>query len=491
MEIEMKKVKIITITLAIILITLVSFVGVYMQTQNKMENKVKDYELSRELKGARIIELSVKKEITDKDSEEKSEENSEEKSEEKSDEQNAEKENKTENLTLENYEIVKKTIEKRLKALKAEDYTISLNEETGNIIIELSENNNTDSYAYYVTASGKVQVKEKDSGNKLVSDSMIKKSQYTYRTTSDGKYQVNLVLELNKEGQAKIEEISKDYAILSTEIDEIEAAQKSNEENAKNSEEKSEENVENPENTEQNTNENQEEKETKEETKKIAVLTVADSEYDIEKIEKNKLTLKIGGETANTTSLNNNMAKAAELAMLINAGKMPIDYEIKTNRYIYSEITNNQMMYFALAVLAIIIVILVIVSIKYRINGLLVSISTIGFISLFTLLLRYTNVLISIEGIGAIILIITINIYMNIVILSKIQKIKLINEATYSTYKEIFLRIIPIIILSLVFCFSGWTNLSSFGMVMFWGLALIAVYNIVVTKTLLNLKENK
>ena len=41
----MKKVKIITIILAIILVSLISFVGIYMQTQNRMENKVKDYQL--------------------------------------------------------------------------------------------------------------------------------------------------------------------------------------------------------------------------------------------------------------------------------------------------------------------------------------------------------------------------------------------------------------------------------------------------------------
>ena len=76
-------------------------------------------------------------------------------------------------------------------------------------------------------------------------------------------------------------------------------------------------------------------------------------------------------------------------------------------------------------------------------------------------------------------------------ILSKIQKIYLVNEATLSTYKELFLKLVPIMIIALVFCFSGWTSLSSFGMIMFWGLVLIAVYNASVTKTLLKLRENK
>ncbi len=469
MEAKMKKVKIITIILAIVLVTLVAFGGIYLKTQNRMENKVKDYSLGREIYGGRVIEIKV----SDGDEENKIEQN-------------------PEILTEENYETVKKTIENRLKALKAEDYTISLDKQNGTIRVELSENDNTDSYAYYLIASGKVQMKEKDTDTELLSDSMVKKAKYGYKTNSEGKYQIYLELQLTKDGQAKIQEISKDYAILSNEIDEIEEEQ--NKENAEetdteNQENIDEANVENQEDTENvETTENKDEISTE---KKIAVLTIADSEYDISKIDKNILTVNIGGETSNETSINNNSAKAAELAMLINAGKYPIEYEIEANRYVYSDITEKELLYFALVVLAIIIVIFIILSVKYKLSGILSSISCIGFISLYSLLLRYTNVLISIEGICAVILVIAINLKLNQSILSKIQKVNLVDESINNTYKDIFLKLIPIMIIAITFCFSGWTNLSSFGMVMFWGLILIAVYNITVTKALLKLRENK
>ena len=51
----MKKIKITTIILAIILVTLVAFGGVYIKTQNRMENKVKEYSLGRELSGGKIV----------------------------------------------------------------------------------------------------------------------------------------------------------------------------------------------------------------------------------------------------------------------------------------------------------------------------------------------------------------------------------------------------------------------------------------------------
>ena len=192
----MKKVKIITIILTIVLITLVAFFGVYVKTQNRMENKVKDYMLGRELEGGREVELK----ISDGDEENKLEQ-------------------AQEILTVENYEIVKETLENRLNALKAQDYTISLNKENGTMRVELSEDENTDSYVYYLIASGKIQINEKDSDTELLSDSMVKKAKYNYSADAEGKYQTYLELQLTKEGHAKITEILKNYAVLSTEIE--------------------------------------------------------------------------------------------------------------------------------------------------------------------------------------------------------------------------------------------------------------------------------
>ena len=55
----MKKIKLITIILAIVLVTMVAFFGVYVPIQNRMENKVKDYQYAMDLEGGRNIKLSV------------------------------------------------------------------------------------------------------------------------------------------------------------------------------------------------------------------------------------------------------------------------------------------------------------------------------------------------------------------------------------------------------------------------------------------------
>ena len=467
----MKKVKITTIILAIILVTIVSFGGVYIQTQNRMENKIKAYTYGRELKGERQLELKVSTASESSNSSEST------------DTSESEDTTTQDNLTPENYEIVKNTIEKRLKSLRTQDYTISLNKEDGTITVELPEDDKTDDLAYYLTTSGKVEIKEKDTSTELLNENMVKKAQYTYTSNSDGEYQVYLEIVLTKDGQAKIEEIQKDYAILKTDVDAAESAQKSEEstDNKENAESK-----ENTDNTDNSNNEEKTEKtENTEETKKIAKLSVAGNEYDIEKIEKNVIRAKIGSQTSNNTTVNNNVSKAAELAMLINSGKYPVDYKVQNNRFVYSDITHTQLIYAALVVAALIIIVFIIFIVKYK------TISCVGFIALFFLLLRYTNVTISIEGIGAIILTMIIYLKLNQMILSKTKVMDVVNEAVKATYKNLFLKLVPVMIITVVFCFSGWTNLSSFGMIMFWGLALLALYNVIVTKTLLKLNENK
>jgi ABC-type proline/glycine betaine transport system permease subunit len=63
--------------------------------------------------------------------------------------------------------------------------------------------------------------------------------------------------------------------------------------------------------------------------------------------------------------------------------------------------------------------------------------------------------------------------------------------ALRETFAEFILRIIPICIFSIVFCFINWTPINSFGMTMFWGLAVIIIYNMIVMNNLFKKEESK
>ena len=158
-------------------------------------------------------------------------------------------------------------------------------------------------------------------------------------------------------------------------------------------------------------------------------------------------------------------------------------YEVTGNQYILSDITNNELqiaMYIALGIIALGIVILIF---KYKLSGLLAAISYIGFIAGFGLVIRYTNVILSIEGFLAIGIVLILSYLLIINLLKKSYKME--------TYKEFLIKILPIIVLSIVFCFVNWVPMSSFGMILFWGIILLAIYNMLITSNLIKIKEGK
>ena len=118
----MKKVKILTIILLVVLITMIGAFGIYFKEQNRMENKLKEYGYSMDLNGGRNIRLTVNTESKDviKDSEGKEVETEEELTDDQLAEKGYTKESVPNNsqdvLNLDNYEKAKKIIEDRLKA---------------------------------------------------------------------------------------------------------------------------------------------------------------------------------------------------------------------------------------------------------------------------------------------------------------------------------------------------------------------------------------
>ena len=144
----MKKNYTLKITLAmlfVVLVSLVSFVGVY-----KGKNLVKDYSLGKDFKERKVAVFSVKEQTnsentTDKNTKSETENNDESTKEEngteenKTEETNTEKTNTEENKTEENkteekseedkkkdYKNSKNIIERRLASLKSDEYDIRL-----------------------------------------------------------------------------------------------------------------------------------------------------------------------------------------------------------------------------------------------------------------------------------------------------------------------------------------------------------------------------
>ena len=492
----MKKVKIITMIVLIILITMVSFFGVYTQVQNRMENQVRDYALDMDLDGARYVRLTVNKESTDviKDANGNEVETDEEMTDEQIAENGYTKEsvpnNSADVITVENYEKTKKIIAERLETQVVGEYEISLDNETGDILVQIPENSYTDTFVSNMNTVGKFEIIDANTKEVLMDNNDIKKVNVMYgsdSTTSTSGTTVYLNIEFNKQGTEKLENISNTY--VKTEEDTTNTTAEDT--NTAETENTTTENT-----TEDGTSTETDTTEAKEITMKIDDEEIMTTSFD-EPIENGRLQLSMGTATTDAGTLQDNISRATSIASVLDSGNLPIQYDIALNEYVLSDITNTHIEYLVLAVGIVLLIGFIILIVRYRVNGLLSAIAFIGLISLYLLVIRYTNVSVSIQGIVGIIVTIILNyIFVNKILLTikkseNNKKLATIREGIKESYKEFFIKLIPICISVIVFCFINWTTISSFGMVMFWGITLIALYNYLITATMLKVKAEK
>ena len=439
---KFKGLKITVIVLLIILLSMVSFIGIYVQDKNQVKNILPEYILSRDLKGHRRIELKVNDEVKetkkyDADNNLITDDTTEVARTEEI------KVNSEEILTKENYEASKKVIEKRLEEMQVNNYDIRQNLENGTIILELPEDDNTDRIVGQLSLQGKFEIIDKDTNEVLMTNDDLKSVQSRYGTTSSGTTSIVLNIQFNKEGTEKFKNITNTYVQTTKTVEQEEG------EEAK------------------------EETETKEISIKIDDTTLL-STYFSEQVTNGLLQLSVGSSTNSTTEELQEYAKeATSMAALLDSGKMPIVYEVEQNKYILSEVTQDvieKVIVVSIIVLTLAIIYLII---KYKGKGILAGISIIGYVALLLLAIRYANVEVSIAGIIEILFSTLIN-YMLVVSMLKEEKIN-------NAIKKYSFILIPTVVIAIAFTFAN----IAVGIVLFWGIVIAMLYNISVTNLLL------
>lgn len=503
----MKKVKILTIILLLVLITMIGAFGIYFKVQNRMENKLKEYGYSMDLNGGRNIRLTVNTESKDviKDSEGKEVETEEELTDDQLAEKGYTKESVPNNsqdvLNLENYEKAKKIIEDRLKEQNVEEYEVALNDETGEITVQIPENSNTDNIVSNLNTVGKFEILDSETNEVLMDNNDIKKAQVMYGASSSttSGTSVYLSIQFTKDGAKKLEEISTNYTTQEETDTNITSEENTTTENTTNTqtEENTTNSTENTTNTTEDTSATSEEEKTEKQiTMKIDDEEIMTTSFD-EPIRTGTLQLTVGSSSTDADTLQSYMTNASSMASILTCGNMPVQYDIEQNEYILSDLGTEFLQYIKLAIIILMAIGIIILVIKYRANGLLAGLTMAGFAGLYTILLKYTNVTLSLQGIAGIIISLVLNYILINMLLSKIKngegktEKEKVNKAITDSYKEFFIKIIPICIIAVVFALINWIPISSFGMTMFWGIVLIAVYDFVITSSILKIKADK
>ena len=425
----------------ILLLSLISFVGIYVKDKNTMKNLIPEYKLGTDLHGARNILVKVDDSTTTKkyDSNGNLVENSSNK-----DENNEnitevkEKVNPDELRTAENYETVKNIIEARLKYMNVEDYLLRFDESTGNISLEVPENSSTDYIAQYAITKGEFKIVDNDTSEVLLSNEDLKEAKVQYSTSTSGTT-VYLTIEFNKDAVEKLKNISNTY-ISSTDA------------------------------------------EGKTTTKKIKMTldgSTIISTYFQEEISTGIIQLSMGTST-NTSEIQSNIQSASNMAVLLNTDPMPLKYTMETNRFVYSDITAETLKIVIIGLCIVALIMAICMGIKVKKNGLMGVIADIGFTAVLLLAVRYGNVEISLAGIFAIAVAVVIEYIITMLILNEYSK-ECEKEILIKNVKHLMGKIaiclIPVVVTAVTFALINWEEIASIGMILFWAIIIMIIYN--------------
>ena len=226
-------------------------------------------------------------------------------------------------------------------------------------------------------------------------------------------------------------------------------------------------------------------------------ISIDDSEilstYFSEIVENGTLSLNIGYKSSMTDE---QIYSAQNLCAIIENDPLPIEYTVEENAYIAPETDENEMYAIIYIEIAIALALALYMIAKYRIKGVMQTIINIGYVAVLLLVIRLANVYISTSGILAILISYVTSYIFGYILLKNIYKKddltkKEIAKMLKYVYRKYSLILIPILIISIVSSLTKWISLYSFGMILFWGIIISLIYNILLSKFLVKSNINE
>lgn len=394
--------------IVILLISLVSFGGIYVKDKNKMTNVLRDYILGTDLGASRNIVIKV-------------------------DEENKEL------LTEENYAKARDIVVSRLKYMKLDYYEMKFDESTGTIYMDVPENSRADYAAQYSVTKGEFKIEDNDTGELLLSKADVKEAKVQYQTTESGTTVV-LNIEFNKDGAEKLRNISNTY-VKSTDSEGNDTTKK-----------------------------------TKMSLDDTTIMTT----YFAQEMTDGQMQVSLG-TSSDSEQIQNRITQATNIAVFLNTDTMPLTYKIDVNKSVYSSLTDNVLKIAIIVSIVIFALLLIYMIIKYKKEALLAVVTNIGFVAILILIIRYTNVDITLTGL----ITIPISVIIQYVFLMNILKVKtekIDNDSKIKRVKETIRsgieKLIPVAVIAVVFALTKWETVYSAGMLLFWEIAVLILYNL-------------
>lgn len=472
MEKNLKRVKVIAVLLIIILISAIAFGGLYTNIFGTWKNVLPKFNYGMELEGTRELRFVLDNSEEDQEvyvdsegkvvgkvsdgAESKSNSNINLNTDETANQENVAEEqqnttdlkyktetrkikaNNDEDINIENFEKAKKIIQKRLETIPEYEYNIRLDNVTGELVIEVPNDENVEVEESLVTTKGKIEVIDYQTGVVLLDGNHIKSAKMA-TSTEDSKYQGYLRLQFDNEGTEKLKEISKEY-------------QKTVDGEGKGT------------------------------TKYVSVKLdnqVMLSTYFGEELTNGELNVPLGEPTENYSEYVETSEQLLRLADIINGDIMPLTYTLAADNYIDSSITEDVILIAEISFAVVMVVLSIYMIIKYKLRGFKAAIVNVGYIAVLSLVIRYAKVNVTLNSIVAFLAMVAINYAFMLKVLNGLKNSTSIKNVYGKAMKELYLAIIPVCLIAVIFTFMAGVVISSIGMTLFWGLFVQALYSLI------------
>lgn len=463
MEKSLKIIRLIAVLLIIVFITVIGFVGVYARTNGIWENVLPEYNLGIELAG--YSELHFELDTTEDTKDIYVDENGnykgdvikqqvETSSEESTSletsvvEKNPETEYKIENRTIprndsskiniENFEKTKKIIQKRLENYNLYEYNIRQDSVTGKIILEVPTDSEVDLKASLVTTIGKLEFIDSETGVLLLEDSNLKNASPYAMTNENGEYEVYMQLDFDETGKQILEKITSEYVQKVDESGNVAA---------------------------------------KTVEVRLDGQTLIVTSFK-EPVSSGTIHVPMGDTTIDYNEYYQLVESVQEVSNLLNEEKLPLVYKITDEVGMQSVVTKNLRNIAIITYAVIALIISVYMIIKYKLEGLKQAIFNVGYLATLLIVIRYTNITITFNSLIALIALVVINYIFSIKFLNKFKEEKNQKIALKEALKELYLAIIPVIIIAVIFTFMSAVVINSVGMTFFWGLIVQVLFSL-------------
>lgn len=463
MEKFLKTIRLIAILLLMLFIIVIGFVGVYARNNGVWENVLPKYSLGMDFDGYSELHFELdnaedtKEIFVDENGNYKGDvikqklqtatENSEG-SESKVTEVNPETEYKIEKRTIprndpskiniENFEKTKNIIQKRLEKYNLYEYNIRQDSVTGKIVLEVPNDAETELKASLVTTIGKLEFVDSQTGVLLLEDSNLKNASPYGMTNESGQYEVYLQLDFDETGKEILKDITSKYI------------QK----------------------TDENGKVTSKTVEVRLDGQSILITSFKNP------VDSGTIHVPMGDVTTDYNKYYQLIENVQEVADLLNEEKLPLVYKVTDEVGMQSIITKDTINISLIIYVLVVVAISIYLIIKYKLEGLKQAIFNIGYLATVLILFRYINVVITFNSAIALVILVAINYIFSIKFLNKLNEENNRKVALKGALKEIYLAIVPVVIIAIIFTFMSAVVINSVGTALFWGLLVQALFSL-------------